>query len=85
LVSSQVPIIPITKNAMPSRRNVGRHPIDPIKLVAMGPMIAEPAPYPPTINPTTSPRLSGNHLEATGVGVAYPNPLPAPTRMPNTP
>src|SRR5207237_88215 len=34
--------------------------------------------------PTTSPRLSGNHFDATGIGVAYPNPLPAPTMMPNT-
>ncbi len=31
----------------------------------------------------TSPRLSGNHFDPTGVGVAYPNPLPRPTTTPN--
>ena len=49
---------------------VGRHPIDSMRLLATGPIMAEPAPYPPTIRPTTSPRLSGNHFEATGIGVA---------------
>ncbi len=29
---------------MPSRRNVGRQPTEVIRLVAIGPMIAEPAP-----------------------------------------
>src|SRR3990172_6743959 len=34
------------------------------------------------MRPTTRPRLSGNHLEPTGMGVAYPNPLPTPTITP---
>ena len=34
--------------------------------------------------PTTSPRLSGNHFDATGIGVEYPKPLPAPTITPKT-
>ena len=45
---------------------------------ARGPKIAEPAPYPPTARPTAKPRLSGNHFAITGIGVAYPNPLPKP-------
>jgi len=73
---------PIARNTTPSMRNVGRQPTDVIRLVAIGPMIAEPAPYPPTMRPTTSPRRSGNHFDATGIGVAYPNPLPAPTTRP---
>src|SRR5438067_54733 len=54
-----------------------------IAKVATGPKIADPAPYPPTISPTTSPRLSGNHFDPTGVGVAYPNPFPRPITTPN--
>src|SRR5260221_425522 len=34
------------------------------------------------MRPTTSPRLSGNHFEPTGVGAEYPNPLPTPTMTP---
>ena len=67
-LSSAVPISPMTKNVAPSIWKVVRQPYDAISCVANGPMMAEPAPYPPTINPTARPRLSGNHFEATGVG-----------------
>src|SRR5271166_5982117 len=50
--------------------------------LASGPNSAEPAPYPPTANPTANPRLSGNHLAITGMGVAYPKPLPKPPITP---
>ena len=41
-----------------------------VSIAASGPKIAEPAPYPPTARPTARPRLSGNHLAITGMGVA---------------
>src|ERR1017187_6136480 len=50
--------------------------------LARGPKIADPAPYPPTANPTAKPRLSGNHLAITGMGVEYPKPLPNPPITP---
>mgnify|MGYP003338181599 CR=1 FL=1 len=59
---------PITKNAAPRIRNVARQPRSLIIDVAIGPMMADPAPYPPTISPIARPRLSGNHFDATGVG-----------------
>ena len=62
--------MPIARNATPRIWNVVRQPIDAMRFVASGPMIAELAPYPPTISPTTRPRLSGNHFDATGIGVA---------------
>jgi hypothetical protein len=45
-------------------------------------MMNDPPPYPATASPTASPRRSGNHLERTGIGVAYPNPLPIPRTAP---
>src|ERR1039458_7458844 len=50
--------------------------------LARGPNSADPAPYPPTASPTANPRLSGNHLAITGIGVAYPKPLPSPPITP---
>ena len=47
-----------------------------------GPKMADPAPYPPTASPTARPRLSGNHFAITGIGVAYPKPLPSPPITP---
>src|ERR1700741_4971279 len=78
-----VPARPITRNAAPRIWNVVRHPIDAIIPGTNSPRMNEAAPYPPTMMPTTRPRLSGNHFEATGIGVAYPNPLPVPTIRPN--
>ena len=42
----------------------------------------DPPPYPATASPTASPLRSGNHFDNTGIGVAYPNPLPIPSTTP---
>src|SRR5260370_37064049 len=44
--------------------------------------MADPPPYPATASPTANPRRSGNHLAITGMGVAYPRPLPIPPITP---
>src|SRR6478672_10594454 len=81
-LSKAVAVIVIAKKTRPRIWNVGRHPRCAINDVATGPMIAEPAPYPPTMKPITRPRLSGNHFDPTGVGAEYPKPFPIPTRTP---
>src|SRR5580765_7524353 len=67
---SAAPIAVITRNTRPRIWKVERQPMSATSAVAIGPKIAEPAPYPPTISPTTRPRRSGNHFDATGIGVA---------------
>ena len=42
--SSHAPTSPISRNTTPRMRKVGRQPADAMRLVAIGPMIAEPAP-----------------------------------------
>src|SRR6185295_7816015 len=73
----------ITRKIAPKIWKVAGRPYAGINFnCARGPKIAEPAPYPPTASPTASPRLSGNHLAITGIGVAYPNPFPSPPITP---
>ena len=69
-MSSHVPSMHIRNRITPMIWKVGRQPNRAMSALPTGMKIAEPPPYPATINPTTRPRLSGNHFDPTGMGVA---------------
>ena len=74
-----LPLVALAALAAGCSRNPGPDPVqiggdpqlpDPHRGLLPTMKIADPAPYPPTASPTASPRLSGNHLAITGMGVA---------------